>query len=72
MSKWISVKDRLPEDGTYLALNSERSVVANYGLLTNGEGVWQLYIPGVAILFQPILKEVTHWMPLPDAPSVKS
>lgn len=64
--QWISVEDRLPEEGAYLAVSKAKPFVANYG-----KNLWQVFIPGVALLFQPVVDDVTHWMPLPQPPEEK-
>ena len=62
--QWISVKDRLPEWG--------QRVIATNGVFV-GEAfrrimdIWLRYDDGAARA--RIADEVTHWMPLPPAPS---
>ncbi len=56
MNEWISVKDRLPEEGKYY-------------LIYDDFRIWFAHYRGK--VFQDKLnyyKEVTHWMPLPDPP----
>ena len=58
MSKWVSVKDRLPEkDGRYLAYGSA------FGRCRMGI----LYYSAELKHFND--GEVTHWMPLPEPPN---
>ena len=68
--KWISVEDRLPEDNdpeyyqtVILTLKNKKVVTGCYRTL-DGEW-WGDVIDGEYI---NITDEVTHWMPLPDAP----
>ncbi|MCK9460616.1 MAG: DUF551 domain-containing protein [Proteobacteria bacterium] len=60
MTKWISVNDKMPEEGTYVLTcdykNKESVLTARYK-----EG--QFYI------FSFIVDIVTHWMPLPEVPN---
>lgn len=64
-NKWISVKDRLPEDDQYcLVVCSEltrnyKAVIARYYL--DEDGFYREDGDGS-------VKEPTHWMPLPDPP----
>lgn len=65
MNEWISVKDRLPEiDETcsrfvLICKSNGRMGVARW--LSTSE--WQLYMG-------PNARGVTHWMPLPEAPTL--
>lgn len=60
--QWISVKDRLPEPGSYVLVftNDYCDYTAHY------DGYW--WLSGE----EPTLSyEVTHWMPLPAPPEVE-
>ena len=69
MSEWISVKDRLPEltlglDNTcsewvLICKSNGRMGVARWTIKSK----WYLY-------FGPEARYVTHWMPLPEAPTL--
>lgn len=64
--KWISVTERLPEDGSdvlaYLKYaNNSRIAAANYY-----KGTWQDCVMGRLYLTEEGF--VTHWMPLPEPP----
>ena len=68
MSEWIPVSEQLPEDGSdvlaYLKdANNSRITAANYY-----KGTWQDCVMGGQLY---LTKEgfVTHWMPLPSAPT---
>ena len=53
MDKWISVKDRLPEQfGKYLVVCKGIDIAQ----IRLWEGTWDSFV------------EVTHWMPLPELP----
>lgn len=59
MSKWISVKDRLPEKCSEVLIFNGNFGVATYKHPFNVSDWWD----GDASW-----KEVTHWMPLPERP----
>ena len=54
MTEWISVKDRLPDDGTKVLL------YLDYGMI---EASWY-----DSSYYMPFWNRVTHWMPLPEPP----
>lgn len=58
--KWISVKERLPENGQLVWAYSDDKK-SSYGMMLR-HGEWEVIRDG----FQ--LVEVTHWMPLPEPP----
>ncbi len=67
--KWISVKDRFPENWiTVITLNIDRNVAASYYLDNDaGEGIgegrsWN-HDDG-----DTLRVEITHWQPLPEPP----
>ncbi len=56
MAEWISVKDRLPEEGSYVLV----FVNLGYG-----------YTIGTSLYLNKSFKmdeNITHWMPLPEPP----
>ena len=58
VQKWISVKDRWPEEnGIYLTCNKKRQY--EFHMFQPGKSVWQGIWAGDG---------VTHWMPLPKSP----
>ena len=59
---WISVKDRLPEEGTKALCHLKRGDYWQAGGDDCGEDLWS---DGEAWCSNG---EVTHWMPLPHAP----
>lgn len=63
-SSWISVEERVPESEipTWVVTNSKRRLVAEFG--DDEWWVWQSN--GVKV--RDYLENVTHWMPLPEAP----
>lgn len=57
--EWISVKDRLPNDGDPVLISDGNLVREGTFLKWDGYNSW----------CQPRgMKEVTHWMPLPKPP----
>lgn len=66
MSEWISVKDRLPEQFV--------SVLGSMSDAGEFPPVRECYMVGKAFFF-PALSEfhpVTHWMPMPEPPEVRT
>ena len=71
--RWISVKERLPED--------EKPVLAYYGFDNEGDGDLGMMFTGTLSYFcfdpDPHWQHascnlvVTHWMPLPEPPEVE-
>jgi len=57
--RWIPVSERLPEEGHKVLV-----------LLTDGAISIDL-IYGNDFLYENWVGDITHWMPLPDAPKVK-
>lgn len=72
VDRWISVKDRLPEENI-LVLCYARSTTGegnNYflGALAHGE-FWFLKVNDIGHVSCPVLHwKVTHWQPLPESP----
>ena len=58
--EWISVNDKLPELYTDVIV-CRRGTVVESGRRVN-DGWWKVF--GVRV------KDVTHWMPLPDPPAI--
>ena len=54
MAEWISVKDRLPDNGTKVLTQFD------YGAM---EASWY-----DSKYYQPFWNRATHWMPLPEPP----
>ena len=64
MSKWISVKERLPEkEGAYLIYTDECETLVAW---CEPGGFWRRS----GDLFPMWHDEITHWMPLPEPPVV--
>ena len=64
VQEWISVKDRLPETGGYVACIAKRNPFSRFMPMVariekNG---W------VNPITEQYISEVTHWMPLPEPP----
>ena len=56
-------EDLPEEDGVYFVKIFDRpQVTANYSIKYN---MWQIYIPNVALLFQPELKDIIEWAYIP-------
>lgn len=66
MSEWISVKERLPEEGEVILTRDK------YGHLRDRT----LKRVGKMMLFTPDgmepIRHITHWMPLPEPPKGES
>jgi len=59
-SKWVSVKDKLPEPGgRYLCAFDDGSIAT----ASSTGGDWALWASSV---------DITHWMPLPEPPEEKN
>ena len=58
--KWISVKDRLPELFADVIVCRRGSAVGPGRRIT--DGWWKV--------FGTRVKDVTHWMPMPDPPAI--
>ena len=64
MSEWISVKDRLPEPGRYVACIAKRNPFSRFMPM-----VARIEKNGWAnLITEQYISEVTHWMPLPEPP----
>lgn len=64
MAEWISVKDRLPEDGKVLCVRkSEAFRDRRYVDILNVDHGW--FMDGAFVVADG---NVTHWMPLPEPP----
>ena len=64
-SDWISVEERLPEDDeTVLVITSESEMEVCF-YKTESKGIFQR-LGGLVLIYN-----VTHWMPLPEAPKMK-
>ena len=64
VQEWISVEDRLPEDGRYVVCIAKRNPFSRFMPMVariekNG---W------VNPITEQYISEVTHWMPLPQPP----
>lgn len=72
--KWIPVANGLPEEkkAVLVSLRSGLVTVAYWYFLRHYKGVktWQLYGP-IQDIFDLETESVTHWQPLPCAPSGK-
>ena len=60
-SRWISVKDRLPEPGERVLV----CIGAVFEAFIDDAGKWQRYYSAP---LNEVLGEPTHWMPLPEPP----
>lgn len=79
--KWISVKDKLPNDGRFLVLlrSSLHKAGKNYlmEIATFSGGKFYLYVSyregmtGDLMTVPYRIDNVTHWMPLPEPPEAK-
>lgn len=65
MSEWISVEDRLPENGDDV-LCAIDNAWGNTKVTGRYDGGW--YYPSTSLFSSSMLQGVTHWMPLPKPP----
>lgn len=65
--KWISVKDKLPEEGTdVLSCNiKSKEIAIDYIVKFESEPLGYIW----ACRLQDEFNNVTHWMPLPELPN---
>ena len=64
MSKWISVKDKMPEPSRYVACIAKRNPFSRFMPM-----VARIEKNGWANpITEQYISEVTHWMPLPEPP----
>lgn len=76
MSKWISVKDRLPEIETSVLIYVSKEKEMHTAQFCNWEKEicdnW--HVSAGKYIYDPLVferEEVTHWMPLPEPPELK-
>lgn len=62
MQTWISVKDKLPEDGEVLCYGHGEYLVGS---------LYELYGKYNCEADDTMIENVTHWMPLPEPPKEK-
>lgn len=79
MAEWISVKDRLPDEGKYLvckdvhgnkiidicAYTNNLEAIDKYDFQGQNRGGWYGYDSECGYFER---RNVTHWMPLPEPP----
>ena len=64
VQEWISVKDRLPEDGGYVVCIAKRNPFSRFMPM-----VARIEKNGWANpITEQYISEVTHWMPMPNPP----
>ena len=63
VQKWISVKDRLPEDDSDVLAYSRNGEEGRIYPANYAKGVWF-----DCIFNTPVTDTTTHWMPLPEPP----
>lgn len=64
MSKWISVKDKMPQPGRYVACIAKRNPFSRFMPM-----VARIEKNGWANpITEQYISEVTHWLPLPEPP----
>ena len=65
--EWISVKDKMPQPGRYVACIAKRNPFSRFMPM-----VARIEKNGWANpITEQYISEVTHWMPLPKAPETK-
>lgn len=74
--QWISVEDRLPEAAEMYNKNSEDEFSLTNPVLTFGKNGFAIAMVErdenhtIFVDLGDVIKEVTHWMPLPEPPEV--
>jgi len=74
MSKWISVKDRLPENNSRILAWSDGSLYDsffmgdNFILLGYSSHHKKQIMGNLYMKKEFILRDISHWMPLPEPP----
>ena len=63
-TEWISVKDRLPEQDTWVLVYSARAFIFSHQMVCLHGEPRQFFAKG----FELHPDEITHWMPLPEPP----
>ena len=64
MSEWISVKDKMPQPGRYVACIAKRNPFSRFMPM-----VARIEKNGWANpITEQYISEVTHWLPLPEPP----
>lgn len=66
MPEWISVNDRLPDEGLYLIVRNGKVGVALRQMFLFFGMIWNNDMTGGFSIISD--EEVTHWMPLPQTP----
>lgn len=61
--EWISVNDRLPEEGEHVIACDKEKAVCEAMLSVDGKFCWSVFWGDWGDLM-----DVTHWMPLPEPP----
>jgi len=65
MAEWISVKERVPEAGVHVLITDGINMMVTWCEYIDNQCLWVYnYYTYVNVR----LKEVTHWMPLPELP----
>ena len=69
MSGWISVNDRLPEDGIHVLTYcpQEKEVKVNYLVILGLDEHEKTIAPFWACTYEDDI--ISHWMPLPEPPA---
>ena len=61
--EWVSVKDRMPEEGVSVIIWDKQSVIPQIGSYMGNETGEELFSG-----YTECYVYVTHWMPLPEPP----
>ena len=66
ISKWISCKEQMPEDGISVLICSDRGTVSK---ATYDSDMGYFYIADSELHYNEL--DITHWQPLPEPPKTK-
>jgi hypothetical protein len=68
---WVSISERLPEHSRDVIIVQKDKTIMMARYIPSGGGFWQMYFSDTGLQYDSWRNEqVTHWMSLPEPPSV--